>query len=214
MLEVSGLRRRYAGQLAVSVDAWTAGAGEQWLVQGPSGCGKTTLLHLVAGLLRPDSGEVRIDGQALSALGGGALDRFRGRHVGIVFQRLHLIEALTVRQNLALARSLAGLDPDPGRIDETLDALGVADKAAARPHTLSRGEAQRVALARALINRPKLVLADEPTSSLDDANAERAAALLRDRAAALGALLVVASHDRRIAGAFAHRLDLAPRAAA
>lgn len=208
MLEVSRVRRTYAGQLAVAVDEWTAGAGEQWLVHGPSGCGKTTLLHLVAGLLRPDSGEVRIAGQALSALGGGARDRFRGRHIGVVFQRLHLIPALTVRRNLALARSLAGLAPAPERIDALLGELGLAGKGAARPHALSRGEAQRAALARALVNGPKLVLADEPTSSLDDDNAARALALLRDRAEAHGALLVVASHDRRIAGALGRRLDL------
>ena len=213
MLEVRGLRHAYAGRLVVAVDSWTAAAGEHWLVHGPSGCGKTTLLHLVAGLLRPDAGAVSVAGQALSALSGGALDRFRGRHVGIVFQHLHLIAALTVRQNLALARTLAGLAPAPERIDRLLEELGLAARANARAHALSRGEAQRAALARALVNGPEVVLADEPTSSLDDDNAARAAALLREQAEANNAVLVVASHDRRIADSFARRLDLARRAA-
>ena len=213
MLEVRGLRHTYAGRLAVAVDSWTAAAGEHWLVHGPSGCGKTTLLHLVAGLLRPDAGAVSVAGQVLSALSGGALDRFRGRHVGIVFQHLHLIAALTVRQNLALARTLAGLAPAPERIDRLLEELGLAARANARAHALSRGEAQRAALARALVNGPEVVLADEPTSSLDDDNAARAAALLREQAEANDAVLVVASHDRRIADSFARRLDLARRAA-
>ena len=214
MLEARRIRHAYAGRTTVAVDAWAASAGEQWLLHGPSGCGKTTFLHILAGILRPTAGEVRIDGQPLQALRGGARDRFRGRRIGIVFQRLHLIEALTVRQNLALARSLAGLSAASERIDAILDELGLADKAAARPHALSHGEAQRVALARALVNGPRVLLADEPTSNLDDDNAERAVALLRERAEAHGALLVVASHDGRVREAFPHRLDLSRRAAA
>ncbi len=208
MLEARGIRHGYGGEVVVSVEKWAAEPGEQWLISGPSGCGKTTLLHILAGLLRAAAGEVRIGGTALSSLSGAALDRFRGRHVGIVFQQLHLIEALTVQQNLMLAQSLAGLDAAPARVEEMLAGLGLADKLRARPHTLSRGQAQRVALARALINRPAILLADEPTSSLDDANAEQAIALLRDRAAVHGAVLVVASHDRRLRGLFAQRLDL------
>ena len=214
MLEARGIRHVYAGKTVLAVDEWRAAAGEQWLVHGPSGCGKTTLLHLLAGLLRPTAGEVRVNGQALGALSGGALDRFRGRHIGIVLQRLHLIDALTVRQNLALARAFAGLGAAGAAVDEALRELGIADKADARPHTLSRGQAQRAALARALAAGPKALLADEPTSSLDDDNAARALALLRARAEARGAALVVASHDRRIRDSFALRLDLSPGAAA
>lgn len=214
MLEARRIRHAYAGRTTVAVDAWEASAGEQWLLHGPSGCGKTTFLHILAGILRPTAGEVRIDGQPLGTLRGGARDRFRGRRIGIVFQRLHLIEALTVRQNLALARSLAGLGAATKRIDAILDELGLAGKAAARPHALSHGEAQRVALARALVNGPRVLLADEPTSNLDDDNAGRAVALLRERAEAHGALLVVASHDGRVREAFPRRLDLSRRAAA
>ena len=214
MLKIRGVRHEYDGRMAVAVEEWTAGAGEEWLISGPSGCGKTTLLHILAGLLRPSAGEARVAGQLLSALGGGALDRFRARHVGIVFQRLHLIGALTVRQNLLLAQSLAGFAPSPSRAAEMLDSLGIADRQDARPHALSYGQAQRAALARALINRPGLLLADEPTSNLDDASAERAIALLRGAAREHRALLVVASHDSRLAAAFSRRLALAPPAAA
>ena len=214
MLEARGIRHAYAGKTVLAVDEWRAAAGEQWLVHGPSGCGKTTLLHILAGLLRPTAGEALVNGRALGALSGGALDRFRGRHVGIVLQRLHLIDALTVRQNLALARRFAGLGAADAEVDDTLRELGIADAADSRPHTLSRGQAQRAALARALAAGPGALLADEPTSSLDDDNAERALALLRARAEARGAALVVASHDRRIRDSFALRLDLSPGAAA
>ena len=131
MLEARGIRHVYAGKTVLAVDDWRAAAGEQWLVHGPSGCGKTTLLHILAGLLRPTAGEALVNGQALGALSGGALDRFRGRHIGIVLQRLHLIDALTVRQNMALARTFAG--------------FGAADDAGRRhaPRTRNRRQGRR-----------------------------------------------------------------------
>ncbi|HEX9645868.1 MAG TPA: ABC transporter ATP-binding protein [Alphaproteobacteria bacterium] len=208
MLALDGVRHRYDRTEVVAVEHWQVAEGEQWLLHGPSGCGKSTLLHIMAGLLTPSQGTVRLAGQDLGALAGAARDRFRGRHVGIVFQQLHLIDALTVRQNLVLAQSLAGLPPNEARVGEMLDGLRIADKADARPFALSYGQAQRVALARALINRPQLLLADEPTSNLDDANAERALALLRDQAEAQGSALVVASHDGRIKDTFERRLEL------
>lgn len=208
LLELDHIRHRYDGVEVVKVEHLRVGEGEQWLLHGPSGSGKSTLLHIAAGLLTPNEGTVRLAGQHLGALAGAQRDRFRGRHVGIVFQQLHLIDALTVRQNLVLAQSLAGLEVDEARVGELLASLDIADKAEARPYALSYGQAQRVALARALINRPRLLLADEPTSNLDDANAERALALLRGQAEAHASALVVASHDGRIKDAFKHRLEL------
>ena len=205
---MDGLRHAYGADLVLALPQWHAEAGEHWLVHGPSGCGKTTLLHIVAGLLTPSAGEVSLDDQAYGALSAAGLDRFRGRHVGIVFQRLHLVDALTVRQNLSLARSLAGLPADEARLRHLLDRLGLGDKADAYPHALSHGQGQRVALARGLINRPALLLADEPTANLDDGNAARALALLREQATAEGSILVVASHDSRIEAAFDRRLAL------
>ena len=203
------MRRRYGG-LTIELGDWRAEAGERWLLAGPSGSGKTTAIHLLAGVLKPSEGRVTVCGQDLAALGEAALDRFRGRHVGIVFQRLHLIGALDVRRNLALAQSLAGLPVDDARIDEVLERLALAGKAAARPAALSGGEAQRAAIARAVLNRPALLLADEPTASLDDASAARVLDLLFAEAQACGATLVVASHDARAAARFERRKALLP----
>jgi putative ABC transport system ATP-binding protein len=203
------VRRRYGG-LTVELGDWRAEAGERWLLAGPSGSGKTTALHLLAGVLQPSEGRVTVCGQDLGALTGAALDRFRGRHVGIVFQRLHLIGALSVRRNLALARSLAGLPADAARIDEVLERLALSHRAEARPDSLSGGEAQRAAIARAVLNRPALLLADEPTASLDDANAARVLDLLFAEADACGATLAVASHDARAAARFERRKELRP----
>lgn len=137
------------------------------------------------------------------------LDRFRGRHIGMVFQRLHLLPALTVTANLELARYLAGLPRDGVRVHSTLERLDIADLAHRRAHELSQGQAQRVAIARAVVNQPRILLADEPTASLDEANAERVARLLCDEAEACAATLVVASHDRRLGRWLPQRLDLA-----
>jgi len=203
------VRRRYGG-LTVELGDWRAGTGERWLLAGPSGSGKTTAIHLLAGVLSPSEGRVTVGGQDLAALSAAELDRFRGLRIGIVFQRLHLIGALSVRRNLALAQSLAGLAVDDARIDEVLDRLALRPRAAAMPETLSGGEAQRCAIARAVLNRPALLLADEPTASLDDANAARVLDLLFAEADACGATLVVASHDARAAARFGLRKELAP----
>ena len=184
-------------------------AGRHCLVLGPSGCGKSTLLHLIAGLLRPTHGHVELAGQRLDGLSGSSLDRFRGRHVGLVFQRLHLLPALSVENNLLLAQSLAGMPGDRARVHELLERLGVAQRAHARPDDLSFGQAQRVALARAVINSPTVILADEPTSNLDDGNTREVLSLLQAEASRNGASLIVATHDRRIRDAFDQRLELA-----
>ena len=209
IVAVGNLRVVRAGRVTLDLARFELPAGEHAVLLGPSGSGKTTLLHCIGGLIRPDAGHVHVAGQDLAALQGGALDVFRGRTIGIVFQTLRLVRALTVAQNLALALHLAGRKPDPERIRATLDRLGVGRLAAARPNRLSVGEQQRAAIARAVVAAPRLILADEPTSALDDSNAEAAIALLQAEARAVGAGLVVATHDRRIAGAFARRLDLA-----
>jgi putative ABC transport system ATP-binding protein len=141
---------------------------------------------------------VSIAGRDLTALKPAALDRFRGQSIGIVLQRLHLVPSLTVMNNLLLAQYLAGLVQDGARAREVLASLDVAEKAGAYPHELSFGQAQRVAVARAVVNRPKLLLADEPTSNLDDVRCAQAYGLLESQARACGATLVVATHDQRI----------------
>ena len=208
MISVRGLAHRYGSSEVLRLAAWKVAQGERWLVLGPSGCGKTTLLHLVAGLIRPAEGELEVAGENLRNLDGMRLDRWRGATVGIVLQSLHLLRHLSVRDNLRIAQYLAHAPQDDARIAETLGALGVADKAARRAAELSEGERQRVAVARAVVNRPKLLLADEPTANLDDRAAAQAVELLLQHAERHGATLVVATHDSRVKRSFERRLEL------
>lgn len=173
--------------------------GAVLLLSGPSGCGKSTWLSLAAALVRPGAGTLVVAGQDVGALAGAAADAWRARSVGFLPQKLHLSPALSVQQNLALAFWAAGLAPDAARIHATLGALGVADLAARKPAQLSGGQAQRVALARALLLQPRVLLADEPTASLDDEAAAAAVALLLATSRAQGATLVIATHDARVA---------------
>jgi len=209
ILDVRDLVQMFGERTVLDLPGWRVTRGGHSLVIGPSGCGKSTLLHLIAGLIRPSRGQIAVDGQDLVALGAAALDAFRGRRIGIVLQNLHLIAALSVRDNLRLARWLARLVPDPDRVDGLLDELGLARLARSRPRQLSQGERQRLAIARAVINRPALVLADEPTSALDDANCAAVLDLLQRQAQASGATLIVATHDHRLQPHFEHRLELA-----
>ena len=198
MFDLQRIEHRYGALTALRVDAWRAAAGEHWLLAGPSGSGKTTLLHILAGLTTPTAGVVVVGGVDLASLRGSARDRWRGRAIGLVPQRLDLVGALDVRDNLRLAQWLAGLREDAARVDAMLAAVGIADLAGRYPRQLSQGQAQRVAIARAVVNRPALVLADEPTANLDDDHATAALELLRAQALATGATLVVASHDARV----------------
>jgi putative ABC transport system ATP-binding protein len=209
MISVRGLAHRYGSTEVLRLPEWNVAQGERWLVLGPSGCGKTTLLHVLAGLIRPSEGEVFVSETDLKKLGGAGLDRWRGSTVGIVLQALHLMRHLSVRDNLRIAQYLAHAPQDEVRIAETLGALGVADKAGRRPAELSEGERQRVAVARAVVNRPKLLLADEPTANLDDGAAAHAVELLLEQAERHGATLVVATHDARVKRHFEKNLDLA-----
>lgn len=172
------------------------------LLLGPSGSGKSTWLHLLAGILTPEQGSAILDGTDYADLSGADLDRFRGRHIGLVFQRAYFLEALSVGENLAIARRTAGLPAD-GRLGQTLlEQLGIGSYYRKSPRQLSVGEQQRVTIARALVTRPKLILADEPTSALDNGNAHRVSELLRQRAADLGAVLIVVTHDERLRSDF------------
>jgi putative ABC transport system ATP-binding protein len=208
MLRLSGVRQVYGGRVALALPVFAAGAGEHWLVLGASGSGKTTLLNLAAGLLKPSAGDIEVDAQSLGALQDNALDRWRGRTVGIVPQKLHLVSSLSVLQNLLLAPYLADLPADRGRALALLAQLGVEEHSGKKPSQLSHGQAQRVAIARAVMNRPKLLLADEPTANLDDANCFSALQLLQDQSRECGATLVVATHDQRAKQRFENRLEL------
>jgi ABC-type lipoprotein export system ATPase subunit len=198
MISVSGLSFRYNNASAIQFPDLSVKQGEHALLLGESGSGKTTLLHLMGGLLRGYSGSIQLDGTELSSLSESKLDVFRGQHVGFVFQRNHLISALSVEKNLILSPYLAGLAIDAKRIDDVLQGLGLSEKRRARVNELSHGQAQRVAIARAILNRPSILFADEPTSALDDKNCERVIDLLLNVATQNKSTLIVATHDQRV----------------
>ena len=187
---------------------WQVPQGEHRLLLGTSGSGKTTLLHLLAGLRQPTSGQVQVGEEYLSSLKGPALDRYRGQRIGLVFQKPYLIHALTLEKNLQLTQYLAGLPQDLGRINEVLDTLGIAHRRQALVPTLSQGEAQRASIARAVLNQPQVILADEPTSSLDDENCVRVLDLLQQQAENYQATLIIATHDQRLKGQISQHLTI------
>ena len=208
MISIQSVSHQYPGGKQISFRDWQINDGDQWLLLGASGSGKTTLLHILTGILQPSKGEVLMKDTSIYSLTGRALDQFRGRHIGIIFQRPHLIKSLTIAENLSLAQTFAGLAKDDRRIEEVLTALGIADKRHAYPHALSQGQLQRVSIARAVINKPTLLIADEPTSSLDDHNAMAVLKLLMEQSGANQATLVVATHDKRVKDAFTNTYEL------
>lgn len=201
MIELKDLRYDYRNGPTLSFADLSASAGSTLLVRGASGAGKSTLLALIAGLLTPTAGQVFVDGIDVGALAPRQRDAWRGAHLGFVPQRLHLSEALSVRDNLGLPYVCAGEPVQPARIAEVLERLGLQGLAGRRPHQLSVGQAQRVALARAVLRGPSLLLADEPTASLDDEAAAEALRLLIELAALSRATLVLATHDARVSQA-------------
>ena len=203
MLQTQELRYAYPGGGELAFPDVALAQGGVLLLSGPSGSGKSTWLALVAALVAPRAGRLTVAGQDVAALRGRAADAWRARSIGFLPQKLHLSAALTVRDNLALAYWAAGLPENGERITQVLEALGVQALAGRVPSQLSGGQAQRVALARAVLMAPALILADEPTASLDDAAAADAIGLLLQAAKAQQASLVIATHDARVAQALA-----------
>lgn len=202
MISIQSVSHQYTSGHELQFADWQVNNGEQWLLLGQSGSGKTTLLHILTGLLTPTNGKVKIGDTDLYSLSSKKLDAFRGQQIGIVFQKPHLIKSLNITENLLLAQSFAGLPNNKKRIEEVLDSLNMLPKKNAYPQELSQGQLQRVTIARAVINKPTLLIADEPTSSLDDQNAEAVLALLKEQSALNQATLVVATHDKRVKDAF------------
>lgn len=198
MIKVQSLSHRYNNGPILNFPDWTIEDHEQWLLLGSSGSGKSTLLNCISGLLKPVHGNVILNGTDLYSLSSKAMDKFRGQHIGIVFQKPHLIQSLTVSENIEIACSFAGLPVVKSKIFSLLESLGLGGKAKKHPNELSQGQLQRVSVARALINKPTLLIADEPTSSLDDQNAETVMDMLITQAKENGASLVIATHDTRI----------------
>lgn len=181
--------------------------GAELAVVGPSGCGKSTLLNLISAVDVADRGRVEVCGVDLASAGERELVALRRRSIGVVFQAFHLVPNLTARENVALPLALDGVRDD-ARVDELLDRVGLAERAAHYPAQLSGGEQQRVSVARAVVHRPRLVVADEPTGNLDSKNGARVLELLAELRREVGAALVMATHDREIAARAAGRLHM------
>lgn len=199
MISTRQLAYQYAGGPALCFDDIDVAQGGVLLLRGVSGSGKSTWLALAAGLLSPGAGDITVAGQSLTTLGKVASDAWRARTIGFLPQKLHLSAALTVHANLAMTQWAAGQAQDDVCIRDALTVLGVQELAARKPAQLSGGQAQRVALARAVLLQPQVILADEPTASLDDEAAAQAVALLQATAKRQGATLVIATHDARVA---------------
>jgi ABC-type lipoprotein export system ATPase subunit len=208
MLATSKLKFQYSDGPTFEFPDIVCGNGEHLLILGESGKGKTTLLHLLAGMLKPTSGKIEINNTQTSSLSDSALDKFRGQHIGIIFQTAHFVNSLNVLDNLMLAPFLSGKSASKEQALSALKRLNVDAKVSNKPSDLSVGEQQRVAIARAIFNSPSVILADEPTSALDDKNAEEVIAMLEEQADLSGASLIIVTHDKRLKDRFIKKVSL------
>ena len=218
-LTLSQLSKRFVGPdgsvvPVVDVEHFSLGDGEQVALVGTSGSGKTTLLHLIAGILTPDSGKILFNATSpeqrvdLARLDEAERDVFRGRYIGYIFQTHHLLPGFTALENVLLGMSVTGRRHDPAWATHLLNEVGLGERLHYKPQKLSVGQQQRVAVARALANRPKLVLADEPTGALDSRNAQQVLSLIRRLCAEVNASLLLVSHDPAVTGQFPRVVSL------
>ena len=207
MIKTKGVKFNYDNQIFFDFPDINLKSGENLLIIGNSGIGKTTLLHLLAGLLKLNLGSIELFGKELRKLSSYQLDRFRKNNIGIIFQRPHFVNSLTVKENLQLAQYIAN-KKDDNRIESILKNLNIFDKSNKITNKLSQGEKQRASIALAIVNSPKLILADEPTSSLDDNNCSNVIKLLKKQATEFGAQLIVITHDSRLKKHFKKSIEL------
>ncbi len=207
MLEIQDLKKSFAqpggGRLPIlDVPSLSLAAGEQCVLIGQSGGGKTTLLHLIAGLLTPDSGSIRVNGTDITRLSESGRDRFRAGTTGYVFQTFNLLAGFTALENVRLGMSFAAGKHDPERAEALLERVGLADRAHYRPGQLSVGQQQRVAIARSLASKPRLLLADEPTANVDPASSQTVISLIRDSCREDNVTLLLVTHSMELASQF------------
>lgn len=207
MIYTSDVRHSYS-DTKLSFPDISLDSGSQLLITGSSGSGKSTLLHIISGILKPTNGVVTISGKDIYKLSESQRDRFRGETIGIIYQKPYLVNALSVYQNVTLSRYAAGLSDDSELVDKILKRLGIYDKKNHSPDTLSIGQQQRVSIARALAISPTLIIADEPTSSLDDRNAREVINLLQETSHDFNCALIVTTHDQRVKERFVKILEL------
>ncbi len=214
MLAISELTKSFVSPEGARVEIvrvreFGLAAGEQMALRGESGSGKTTFLHLIAGILAADGGRVAVDGAEMTALGEAGRDKLRAAKVGYVFQTFNLLQGFTVLENVVLGMSFGPKGADRAHAKEVLQRVGLGHRLDHFPRQLSTGQQQRVAVARALANRPKLVLADEPTGNLDRKHGREALALIREVCRENGAALLLVSHDEDVLAEFETRRDFA-----
>lgn len=210
MIELENCRRTLGPGVEFFCEEFKANEGEQIALWGPSGCGKSTMLNLITGLLRPDDGIVRVAGTEIHSLNEGQMDRFRGENFGFVFQTFNLLKPFTALQNVLLGMQFSDTrEPKEWkpRAKELLTRVGLEHRFNNKPTTMSVGEQQRVAIARALANRQKIVVADEPTGSLDPKTAESVMALLLEMCAEENVTMLMVTHDRKIADSLQSTFD-------
>ncbi|MEW6357525.1 MAG: ABC transporter ATP-binding protein [Planctomycetota bacterium] len=214
---IKNCRKAYVGKgtaadptIEFCLDELTVEKEQQVALVGPSGCGKTTLLNLISGIVAPDAGEIQVGAARLDRLSGRAMDRFRGATIGYIFQGFNLIQPLNALQNMLVAlrfgRAVRGRERG-ARAVEMLDRVGLSHRLKHYPFELSMGEQQRLAIARALANKPPLILADEPTASLDARNAAEVLTLLREVCPEGSHTLLIVTHDSNIAAQFPDQFD-------
>ncbi|WP_396209053.1 ABC transporter ATP-binding protein [Flavobacterium sp.] len=208
MISTKNLRFSYSKDKEFIFPDLYCEAGSTLLITGDSGKGKTTYLHILAGLLQPKAGQIIINKTDLVSLSEKATDAFRGKNIGLVFQKSYFIAALTVLENLEMSSWLATGKKHSKRAKKLLTQLGIENQATKLPAQLSIGQQQRVSIARALMNEPKVLLADEPTSSLDDKNAEKVIDLLTSLSKEYNAALLIVTHDNRIKEKFINKITL------
>ena len=217
LIQVSNLRHRYPApggdqRPVLDLPEWTLAERQQIALTGDSGTGKTTLLYILAGLLPPSAGEILFQGKPLYQLSEARRDRWRAKNVGFIFQDFHLLERYTVTENIALGQLFGGRRNEKD-IDGLLERLGLSTHRHSFPRHLSAGQKQRVAIARALINRPQMVLADEPTGNLDPRRARDTTELLLEQAEKQGCAVLMASHDPGLCELFPDHFHLSPNPA-
>jgi len=208
MIQTSALKHTYKDSHAIQWPDLKIGSNEQWLLLGQSGTGKTTLLHLLAGILSAKEGVIRMAGQELNGLGQAKLDHYRGKNVGMIFQKHLFVGGVRMLDNLLLAQSLPGLKKDKSYIKKLALAFELERLINKKPNELSQGELQRFSVMRSLVNKPSVLLADEPTSSLDDENCHRFVKLLRKACHDYHLTMLIATHDARLKQEFTNIIQL------
>lgn len=208
MLSTSNIFHAYNNKLSFNFPNINCENSETLLVLGQSGVGKTTLLHILAGILKPTKGFVKIDETSIYDLSSNEMDKFRGQNIGLVFQKPHFVQSITAEENLLIAQKMAGHKTNQKEALKLLDTLNLSHRKNAKTFQMSQGEQQRLSIARALINKPKVILADEPTSALDDKNCEEVINLLEAHSQDVKASLIVVTHDNRLKSFFNNKVEL------